>query len=359
MSKTKTTPAVININEDLSCNNFKIVNISAGVASTDGVNVSQLQAQLQTVVTNTTTQTPSGSAVMTYVTSQLAAIDYSAYQLKSNLVTTLDTSATNYPSCSAVTNAIANKIDTNQKGVANGVPTLDGTGKLPTSQLPSTVLGAMTYIGTVGTGGTVTTLPTASSSNKGNYYVVKTAGTFGGITDCQIGDWVVSNGSIWEKIDNTDQITSVAGLQGVITAASLKTALDVQAISSSSNNGYFKINGTDTNVYTHPATHPASIIQTDANNRFVTDTQIANWNQGSVSSVRTYGKLCTYSNDITATFSEAGTIKANSLVVYRCGLRMLEGAANDYTYTKSGNTVTITFTTPITNIDVIQVDYSI
>lgn len=356
MSKTKTTPAVININEDLSCNNFKIVNLSAGVASTDGVNVSQLQAQLQTVVTNTTTQTPSGSAVMTYVTSQIAAIDYSAYQLKSNLVTTLDTSATNYPSCSAVTNAIANKIDTNEKGVANGVSTLDGTGKVPTSQLPPAMLGAMTYIGTVGTGGTVTTLPTASSANKGNYYVVKTAGTFGGITDCQIGDWVVSNGSIWEKIDNTDQITSVAGLQGVITAASLKTALDVQAISSSSNNGYFKIDGVDTNVYTHPATHPASMIQTDANNRFVTDTQIANWNQGSV---RTYGKLCTYSDDTTATFSEAETIKAGSLVVYRCGLRMLEGASNDYTYTKSGNTVTITFTTPITNIDVIQVDYSI
>ena len=34
---------------------------------------------------------------------------------------------------------------------------------------------------------------------------------------------------------------------------------------------------TDT-VYTHPASHPPSIITQDASNRFVTDTEKANWN---------------------------------------------------------------------------------
>ena len=35
-------------------------------------------------------------------------------------------------------------------------------------------------------------------------------------------------------------------------------------------------------VYTHPTNHPASIITQDSNNRFVTDSQITQWNAGSV-----------------------------------------------------------------------------
>ena len=34
---------------------------------------------------------------------------------------------------------------------------------------------------------------------------------------------------------------------------------------------------TDT-IYSHPGTHPASIIEQNSNNRFVTDTQIQKWN---------------------------------------------------------------------------------
>ncbi|MGE8207692.1 glycerophosphodiester phosphodiesterase family protein, partial [Heyndrickxia sp. NPDC080065] len=41
-----------------------------------------------------------------------------------------------------------------------------------------------------------------------------------------------------------------------------------------------KLDGVETgaNKYTHPATHPASIIVQDGNNRFVTDTEKSNWN---------------------------------------------------------------------------------
>jgi hypothetical protein len=41
---------------------------------------------------------------------------------------------------------------------------------------------------------------------QGYYYVVSVAGTtnLNGITDWQVGDWAIFNGSIWQKVDNTD-----------------------------------------------------------------------------------------------------------------------------------------------------------
>ena len=37
-----------------------------------------------------------------------------------------------------------------------------------------------------------------------------------GITDWQVGDWAVYNGSAWQKIDNTDLVTSVNGYTGTV-----------------------------------------------------------------------------------------------------------------------------------------------
>lgn len=112
---------------------------------------------------------------------------------------------------------------------AGNVPVLDGSGKLTTSVLPESVLGAMTYKGTWNASTNNPTIPAASSANKGWYYVVSTAGTTAvdGKSEWAIGDWIVSNGSTWDKIDSSDQVNSVAGLTGTITAANLKTALAV------------------------------------------------------------------------------------------------------------------------------------
>lgn len=53
---------------------------------------------------------------------------------------------------------------------------------------------------------------------KGYYYVVSTAGTtnLDGITDWQIGDWAVFNGTAWQKVDNSDAVVSVNGQTGVV-----------------------------------------------------------------------------------------------------------------------------------------------
>lgn len=79
------------------------------------------------------------------------------------------------------------------------------------------VTGALNY---QGTWNAATNTPTLASSvgTKGYYYVVSVAGTtnLNGITDWQIGDWAVFNGTAWEKVDNTDAVVSVNGQTGVV-----------------------------------------------------------------------------------------------------------------------------------------------
>lgn len=102
-------------------------------------------------------------------------------------------------------------------GVAGGVATLDGGGTVPTSQLPAAVLGAVKYQGTWNASTNTPTLA-SSTGTQGYYYVVSVAGStnLDGITDWQVGDWAIFNGSIWQKIDNTDQVTSVNGYTGTV-----------------------------------------------------------------------------------------------------------------------------------------------
>ena len=88
----------------------------------------------------------------------------------------------------------------------------------------SAVTGALNY---QGTWDALTNSPALSSGvgTKGYYYVVNVAGTtnLDGITDWQIGDWAVFNGTVWQKVDNTDAVTSVNGQTGtvVLTAANV------------------------------------------------------------------------------------------------------------------------------------------
>jgi hypothetical protein len=97
-------------------------------------------------------------------------------------------------------------------GVANGVATLDAGGKVPVSELPAAVLGALSYQGTWDASTNTPTL-TSSVGTKGYYYVVNVAGNtnLNGITDWQIGDWAVYNGTVWQKVDNTDAGGDVVG----------------------------------------------------------------------------------------------------------------------------------------------------
>lgn len=109
-----------------------------------------------------------------------------------------------------------NKLETSLKGAANGLAELDSNGKVPLSQINDSVLGQMEYMGLWNASTNTPTL-TATPAQKGHYYVVSTGGTQFSITFAT-GDWIVSNGTSWDKVDNTDAVSSVFGRTGNVTA---------------------------------------------------------------------------------------------------------------------------------------------
>jgi hypothetical protein len=83
-------------------------------------------------------------------------------------------------------------------------------GKIGAQFMPDSVLGQLEYQGTFDF---TNALPPATADNKGWYYISSNATAQNGYV---IGDWSVSNGVTWDKIDNTDAVQSVAGRTGAI-----------------------------------------------------------------------------------------------------------------------------------------------
>jgi hypothetical protein len=106
---------------------------------------------------------------------------------------------------------------TKDAGSPLGVATLDAGGKVPVSELPAAVLGALSYQGTWNASTNTPTLASGTGT-KGYYYVVAVAGStnLDGITDWLVGDWAVFNGAVWQKVDNTETVTSVNGQTGAV-----------------------------------------------------------------------------------------------------------------------------------------------
>ena len=65
--------------------------------------------------------------------------------------------------------------------------------------------GTLTYQGTWNANTNTPTL-TSSVGTLNNYYVVSTAGStnLNGITDWGVGDWAIFNGTVWQKVDNSE-----------------------------------------------------------------------------------------------------------------------------------------------------------
>lgn len=147
------------------------------------------------------------------------------------------------------------------KGKASGVASLDANSKIITSQLPDYLLGQVMYGGNASTVAATTTISpsdslktkknitatsisivnsaTSTAANtygykdmEGIYFICQASGTFAEI-GFETGDWIISTGAKWEKIDNTDAVKSVNGQTGIVnitrvneagTADKLKTA---------------------------------------------------------------------------------------------------------------------------------------
>ena len=118
-------------------------------------------------------------------------------------------------------NTAADARITLQKGDALGLATLDAGGKVPSSQLPSTL---MEFKGTWDASTNTPTLadgnPPNAPEDSGHVYVCSVSGTvdFGsGSVTFAAGDWVILSGSlIWQKSVNSNLVASVNGHQGIV-----------------------------------------------------------------------------------------------------------------------------------------------
>ncbi|MBV5309060.1 hypothetical protein [Chromatium okenii] len=95
-------------------------------------------------------------------------------------------------------------VTVNDKGVITNIST-------------TSFIGGLDYKGAWNASTNTPTLVSSAGTN-GDYYVVSVAGStnLNGITDWQIGDWAIFNGSSWQKVDQTNLVTSVNGLTGAV-----------------------------------------------------------------------------------------------------------------------------------------------
>lgn len=119
----------------------------------------------------------------------------------------------------------------------DGVNDLIANNKITLGYLPDSVLGQVVYGGgfvpstavatlttnaqeKLGTSDATITLTndttaiTGYEANEGIYYIATASGTFASIS-FETGDWLISTGTAWSKVDNTDAVTGVKGNEEV------------------------------------------------------------------------------------------------------------------------------------------------
>jgi len=135
-------------------------------------------------------------------------------------VINLQTSLNNKLSLSAFTDtAVTSKILTGLNITGNSILATDSI-LVAFGKLQSQIVAQSGGIVYQSSWNATTNTPTLASSvgTKGHYYIVSVAGTtlIDGNSDWKVKDWIIFNGSTWDKIDNTDSVSSVNGKIGAV-----------------------------------------------------------------------------------------------------------------------------------------------
>lgn len=131
-----------------------------------------------------------------------------------------------------VTSNIQTQLDSKLDEKPDGTNDLLDNNKINPSYLPDYVLGQVLYGGNVTTGAVATLRPAAKTklgttdnsitltndttaitgyvANDSIYYIASADFTFANL-DIKTGDWLISKGDAWTKIDNTDAVTGIKG----------------------------------------------------------------------------------------------------------------------------------------------------
>lgn len=186
-----------------------------------------------------------------------------------------NTSDANKPVSTAQQTALDKKLDKTLKGAANGLAELDSTGKVPAAQLPS-------YVDDISEG-----YLSGGKFYKESAHTTVINGETGKIyVDIPSNKTYRWSGSAFVVISETLALgetssTAYRGDRGKIAYDHSQKAharADATKTEDSGANGNIKINGAEVNVYTHPSSHPASMVTPDATHRFVTDSEKNSWN---------------------------------------------------------------------------------
>lgn len=190
----------------LNVNGTVITNVGSGSSSGDAVNKSQLDTKLNLSGGTMSGNIAMGNNKLTGLTAGSSSGDSCTYG-QFNSATTVLTNAIG---------AINDKV-----GSADGICPLDSNSKVDTAYLPEAILGSLNYKGQYSVVSNSPTLSNSDTGKKGWFYILSDSGSrnFGGgsITFTQ-GDWVLNDDTAWTKVDATDQVSSVFGRTGVITA---------------------------------------------------------------------------------------------------------------------------------------------
>ena len=170
-----------------------------------------------------------------------------------------------------------------EMGVANGVATLDNIGKVPSSQLPS-------YVDDVIEVSNIASAPTTGETGKiyidlSNNKTYRWSGSAYAVISETLALGETSSTAYAEDKGkaNADEITKIKNGTTIVPKATDATTVTGFTVGV---NVPANAKFTDT-VYTHPSTHPATMITEDTSHRFVTDTEKSTWNAKASTAVAT------------------------------------------------------------------------
>jgi hypothetical protein len=152
-----------------------------------------LNKSTEIVLGTSDTLYPTQNAVKSYVDNNVVNIS-SLSNLTSNNTFMTITGGTN----SVLGTGTSINISSN---VAYGVPILDINTKIPIILIPDSLIGSVIYQGIWDPNTNTYPSPTA----KGYYWVVSSSGTYQTVTYA-VGDWLIYNGAIWQKVDNLNVV---------------------------------------------------------------------------------------------------------------------------------------------------------